>query len=312
MKFFTQLIITSFVLMNLSTVSAQAVAITPAVIELSGARGETVSTNIALSNISEQTETYYLSMLKFEPKDETGSPQFIPAEIDNEGLPEWVRFPERVVTISPSATSTISIDIAIPSDVESGSYFAAVVASESSAEIDSNVVVESMTATLLMLTIEGENEENLAIAEFTSSGTTNRLPIEFTYTVQNQGNVYLQPIGMIRVYDLLGKEVTAFPVNTAGGRILPMTNRVYEAEWTRNKIVGDGFMDEVTNEWKNFGLGRYKAELELTYGSDQTIVTQKTVFWIIPWHLFLIAMIFGSILLVATVLREKIAQAIVR
>lgn len=302
--------ILTVVLQTLPTGFAQAVASSPAVVELSGARGETVTTTIALSNTSEESETYYLSTLKFTAVDEQGTPGFVPYQVDHSGLAEWVRLPESSITVAPGATSALAIDIVIPADVASGTHTAAIIASQSELIEEADVILESQTATLLLLTVTGETNEVAQIVSFDVGGWSNRLPIEFAWTIQNQGNVFVKPFGYIRVYDWLGKEVASLPVNSAGGRVLPMTNREFAEVWERSDSVGTDFMSEVTNEWNNFGIGRYKAELELVYGETDQIIIAKTSFWIIPWHLILLAMIAGTVLLGATLLRDKIAEAI--
>lgn len=289
--------------------SAQAVAIAPAVIELEGERGQVLSFEIAVGNVADETETYYLSTLKFDAANETGSPNFIPYAVDHSGLAEWIRIPESQISIPPDNISTLIINLAIPADVPSGGYYAAIVASRSPDLIDANVMVQAQTAALVLLTITGESIEQAALLDFSGPGLVNRLPVDFEYRIQNQGNVHLKPTGSIRVYDLFGSEVASLNANQDGGRVLPSSTRAYQASWVQSESVGSGFWNELTNEWQNFGLGRYSAELELEYTSGQ-ILKAQTVFWIIPWRLIIVAILIMLILVSTTLVRHKIARKI--
>ncbi|MBU0531512.1 MAG: hypothetical protein ABIG32_01620 [Candidatus Uhrbacteria bacterium] len=287
----------------------QAMAIAPAVIELEGERGQVLSFEIAVGNLANETETYHLSTLKFEATSETGSPGFIPYEVDHSGLAEWIRIPESQISVPPDGISTLNINIAIPDDVPSGGYYAAIVASRSAGSIGANVIVQAQTAALVLLTVTGESTEQAALLDLTGPGSTNRLPADFAYRIQNQGNVHLQPTGSIKIYDLFGSEVASVNANPDGGRVLPGSTRSYQVIWSRSDSVGTGFFNEIANEWNNFGLGRYKAELELEYTPGQ-ILKMQTVFWIMPWRLICVSILVVLVLVLATSLRSKITRKI--
>jgi len=287
--------------------STQAVAIAPAVIELEGERGQVLNFEIAVGNLANENETYYLSTLKFDAASESGSPNFIPYEVDHSGLPEWILLPEKTINVPPDGISSLIINIAIPNDVPSGGYYAAIVASRSPEQVDANVAVQAQTAALVLLTVTGESKEQAALLDFVGPGSTNRLPIDFEYRIQNQGNVHLTPSGYIKVYDIFGGETATINVNQDGGRVLPNSTRTYQATWIQSESVGSGFINELTNEWQNFGLGRYKAEFELEYAPGQVLKAQ-TAFWIIPWRLITVSIMVMLILVFASLMRARIAQ----
>lgn len=287
--------------------TVEAATVSPATVDLVASRGENIDQEIVIHNPSIETETYTLSTIKFEASEQAGVPKFISYEEDHSGLAEWIKFPESMVTIGPGQMATVALNIAVPADIESGGYYAAVLVSEAGEA--GNVSVESKTAVLFLLTVEGENIYQAEILEFETSGWANRLPIDFSFRMQNQGNVHLIPNGQIMIRDIFGTPVAGIPVNEQLSRVLPMSTREFTTSWIRNEVANNGFFDEMNNEWVNFGLGRYKATLELELDNGE-IVQEETIFWIFPWHLALLAFVVLDILIAATILRRKLARKI--
>ncbi len=287
--------------------ATQAATVSPATVDLIANRGESINQEMIIHNSSDQTRIYSLSTIKFESSEEPGVPKFIPYEEDHTGLAEWIKFPERTVEVDPGQTATLALTIAVPSDIEAGGYYAAVLVSEAGEA--GNVSVEAKIAVLFFLTVEGENSYKAEILEFETKGWTNRLPVDFSFRMQNQGNVHLIPIGQIVVRDFFGTPVAGIPVNEELSRVLPMSTREFTASWIRNEVTKSGFFEEMNNEWINFGLGRYKATLELKLDNGET-VQADSVFWIFPWQLALLAFVILNILIAVTVLRKKLALRI--
>jgi hypothetical protein len=101
----------------------------------------------------------------------------------------------------------------------------------------------------------------------------------FKFQLQNIGNQPLDPKGEIRIYDRRGEEVASVNVNNEG------------------KVVSPDKTNQLASVWGAVsGFGRYKAVLDVTYGSQQVASVQDaTYFWVIPWKQLLIVSIIALV-----------------
>ncbi len=67
----------------------------------------------------------------------------------------------------------------------------------------------------------------------------------------------------------------------------------------------DASSSEWSKEWHNFAFGRYTAELAVTYGSTNKLITAKTSFWVIPWMVTLAGL---AVLVIALLLLKVLVQ----
>ena len=256
-------------------------------------------------NTTDQEKVYYLSTLNFSAADEAGAPEFINPASGLTDLANWINFPEKEIIVPAEGTVSVVLTISVPKDVTAGTYHAAIVASDYPTSESENVIVVSQVASLVFLEVEGDYTRNAAILDFKTDQWTNSMPVSFSFRIQNQGDVYLKPTGLINVTSLFGKVVGHLSVNNDGGRILPRSTREYQAVWQRAESVGDGFWNELKNEWQNFGLGRYRADLIVDYEGSQPLET-SVYFWIIPWHLLLVSLSVVVLMLVISRLKIRI------
>ena len=185
---------------------AFAAAVSPATLELSGRRGESVQAEVTVLNASAQPETFFLTMMRAVPRDETGEPRFLPADPSHPGLPEWIAAP---ASVSVPAQSRVSVPfiVAIPNDIPSGGYYAALMLSPAprAAVLGSGASIEANVAVLVLLTVEGETMQRLALLDFTSplrGALVSTIHGPFAWRVQNQGNVHMAPTGTVTVRDV--------------------------------------------------------------------------------------------------------------
>ena len=129
-----------------------AFGLSPSLIEEEGYRGEVMEKTITLINTSSSSQTYYLDVLGFEPKEEEGIPVF-----DFQAQPimaSWFAFPENPVSVTAKTKREIPITIAIPADAPSGTFYLAVTVSPAPEEIISRgTSVQAKTAVLFFLTV---------------------------------------------------------------------------------------------------------------------------------------------------------------
>ncbi len=276
---------------------ALAFAIAPTTLNLSGKRGETIEDSIAVINDGSAEQTFTLGALKFAPS-ESSTPSFIPFETDHSGLPEWIAFPIKTVTIPASTKVDVPFAITIPQDVPSGTVYAAITVSASkSNDIATNgATISAKMASLLFVTVEGETIERLALLDFSATSATGLKSLEmarsFGFRVQNQGNVTSVPIGTITLVDAFGRTFASQPINEEHGRVLPMTTRSFSGSIGPNPV---GFVETVRSQIANFAIGPVTATLTVVAGTRT--LTKSFVYWMVPLHLILTAAMAVAILL---------------
>ena len=291
-----------------------AFGLSPSLIEEEGYRGEVMEKTITLINTSSSSQTYYLDVLGFEPKEEEGIPVF-----DFQAQPimaSWFAFSENPLVVQAQNTKEIKVTIAIPADIPSATYYLAVTISPAPEEIISQgASVQAKTAVLFFVTVLGEGEsQNVALLDFFSEAPLSSLgPEKFIFRLQNQGTIMAAPTGTIIVRDVFGRRAADLEANGTGGRLLPGKNRTYEVPWQMIKI--DSFLDRVFEQWRHFRLGPYTADLYLSYGNQEEI--KDTIrFWIIPWHAFLslgiLLSMFSAIFVTKNFLRLFVATPLER
>ncbi|MFH1315477.1 MAG: hypothetical protein ABIH67_03720 [Candidatus Uhrbacteria bacterium] len=297
-------------LMIASVKSASAMALAPAMIESDVQAGQVIEQEIGFINTSSQTEIYNLSTLKFEAGDEQGSPLFVPYDQDHSGLPEWIAFPENQIEVASGQVSTMTISIAVPNDASAGGHYAAIIASVAGVSEQDNVNISTQVASLVLLNVQGSATVQANLIDFIGPKWVNRLPTLFQVRIQNQGDVHIKPQGTITINDTFGAKMATLDLNLENGRILPGSSRQFDAQWLRVVSEKKGFFEEIKNEWNNFGLGRYTAELELHYNDNSEPLTSSITFWIIPWHLGLVAVFIAVLMLLISRIKINLRKKV--
>jgi len=64
------------------------------------------------------------------------------------------------------------------------------------------------------------------------------------------------------------------------------------------KNIFSGFFEELQNEWNNFALGRFSANLFLLFGQAQPQTMEKNLnFWVIPWRVIICFLIVLAVMI---------------
>jgi hypothetical protein len=146
-------------------------------------------------------------------------------------------------------------------------------------EAEAAAAADLLPTVLVNLTIRDQSVEKAQLVSFTSARNIyTRLPVEFNAVVKNTGNVPLSPAGVVYLYNRRQQEVASLRIEST------------------EPIPPDGTA-EYPLRWNTLGtLGKYKARLELGYGSAGTRELQDTIYlWLLPLP-FLIG--FGAVVAV--------------
>ncbi|PIS42858.1 MAG: hypothetical protein COT24_01390 [Candidatus Kerfeldbacteria bacterium CG08_land_8_20_14_0_20_40_16] len=305
------IIITAIVLIGVGLAGAvKAITLIPPSLEFGLIPGQTQKTEIKLFNETTAEINLYTKVVNFVAKDDTGEPDFLFEGPFDEGLSAWVDVQPGPIALEPGQRVSVPITVNPPLDAEAGGHYAAVFFTENPPEASGPGVIRvaSSIGTLLLTQVEGEIVKQGSLAGFTTASGQkflNRLPIDFIVRFQNDGNVHLRPTGTITITSTFGNTAATLEVNPSKGAALPEQIRKFEAVWEKGQVkettgnAWTSFWKELGNEWRNFAFGRYKANLNLTFGSasDQQ-TTATTCFWVFPWRVILI----GAIVLLVVIL----------
>jgi len=296
---------------------ASAVTISPILFDLSMDPGQVKQGVILVQNDTNQTQTYYASTQNFVGKGEEGQQEFL-TEKETTGLASWIKLESDSVTLDPGKSAEFKWVINLPKNAEPGGHYAAVFfAMQPKDEKGTSVGIGGRTGALFLVNVSGNIRESANIESFRimndadtdkakPTSLINSLPAYFETRIKNTGSVHLMPEGNIVIKNIFGNTVGTVSVNPTKGRVLPDGIRKYRTMWgSKDTIEGNGFFAGLKREWKGFAIGRYTAELDAKYGTQNQSLKASVSFWILPWRIILLALILLVALLLGLKLYNK-------
>lgn len=292
---------------SIHTRSVYAVTMSPVRAELAANPGQEILSKFIITNEELGTNTFYLLAQNFNAKDESGTPVFSPKK---DGLASWMHLPE-TLTLGPREQRVVEYSVAIPPDTEPGGYFTGIFASSAppTEKEDGTIAIGSQVGTLVLLRVNGTITEGVDILEFKTKDRKlfSSLPVDFYFRFQNSGESWVKPIGDLIIKNTTGTTSKVIAANPDGSNVLPKSIRRFDVSWLTNtgKDVQDkhaerppeaplGYWNKVKYQWKYFALGRYTANLSLTYNNDSSTTKRAHAsFWVVPWHFLSIAIPAG-------------------
>lgn len=281
----TRRIFFSSIALALIPFSASAASISPAMIDLKAGRGETISSEFTVINTGAAEQKYFLDTVSFTSKDETGTPKFFENGNGND-LAKWIQFPSAEISVPARSKAVVPFQVIVPSDVTAGNHEAAITVSRAPSDIvaTNGAIIEAKTALLVFLTIKGETIKQVSLLDFIDSLSNqwrSELSGNFSYRIQNQGNVYAVPNGTIELKDLFGRVLLKADANPTGGRILPNSTRKFEVG------IGNaqkGLFQRIKTQIRTFSIGPITSELSLQLGEGFKPIRAQATFWYIPYE----------------------------
>lgn len=202
-----------------------------------------------------------------------------PYSLKNYLKPELTEF-----TLAHGEKMLLPVEISIPQGIEPGGLYGSVLISSS--PLDKRLEEEKEKAKgqvqligrigcLFFVRINGEVDEKGFLEKFDTSNSKKFYqegPISFSISYRNEGNVHLNPYGLIEIKNLLGKKIGEIEIDPYFA--MPKSLRYREVKWERG-----------------LGLGIYTATLSLNRGYQDIIDTTKISFWILPWKIILLVFV---------------------
>lgn len=279
-----------------------ALTVSPAKLELSADPGDKIIGIITLISNEGERVSYYTSFERLEVVGIWGEPKFTG---EKTGLATWIEISPSKITLEPRERKEVSFSIQIPEDAQPGGHYAAIFFG--TAPPEGGVGIATRMAVLVLLRVSGEVIESGEILNFRAEKKVfNYLPVNFSFNLKNTGTVHLKPEGEIVIKNIFGKTAEILPVNREGYNALPNSERVFSASWLpKSEIKGEGFLAGLKKERAGFGLGYYKAILDLKFGEKGT-AQASFGFWIIPWRILVVSILILAVLLLLIVKGIKV------
>ncbi len=284
--------------------AVRAITVIPPSFEKTTDPNQTITTSVMLFNESTATSTFTTSTGNFTTKDEKGTPEYLP-ETNQDGLAGWITVEKGPFTLLPGQRMEIPVTIKIPANADPGGHYADLYFNEEHAPTDANtsgVIVNVKVGLNILLRVTGDVSESAQLTSFAATnGKSNfsRLPVSFTARILNNGNIHVRPIGTLTVRNLFGGTTVTIPFNATQAAVLPVSARKFDIVWDRATPSGTStFFSEFKNEWKNFALGPYTADLALSYGlQNDKLIAGSYKFFVFPWHVMTLGLVLVVMLL---------------
>ena len=272
--------------------------------------GEIWKSSIKIINNSPKEINIYVQALDFQGEKESGEVKFLQAKEKNADgsspfFSQWIVLEEKEFMLLPFASQEIPFIIDVPDNASPGGHYAALLAGTAPPASDisgSSIKISSLLTSLILLNVKGDVEERGIIREFSSNKRFyQNEKIDFTVRFENLGNIHLQPRGDIKIYNQFDEFKDKILINhdTDFGNVLPKNIRKWNFEWEGAKNLLD--------------MGRYRAELILTYGQNEKQTIDQTIyFWVIFIKplVILSSIILFIIFLVIIIIRSYVKRAV--
>jgi hypothetical protein len=285
---------TGYLILNTSFANAQTsrgFTVSPPSLKFSLKPGERTERKIKITNQSAEKMDFSVYIEDFVVTNKEGTPELLPPGTlpqNRYAASTWSTALPDSFSLGPGKSVTVSLYIQVPENASPGGrYFA--VAFKPLSGLGTNgagAAVNTVIGTLIYLTIEGAIQENARMVAFSAPAFLEFGPVEFLTEIRNLGNLHLAPRAVIKVRNLLGKEVFSFSLDNLN--IFPGTARIYKNSWEQKWL-----------------LGRYTASLTGYYGQNNALLAAQTIFWVIPYRLILIILLALTIITLVLVYLKK-------
>lgn len=243
-------------------------SITPVVIDQKAKARDIIQASLTITNKSNRKLNLYPAVNDLHP--ETGEQSFSSAQNADDleaSLARWIELSRGVIDLGPGEEKTIPFVIRVSQNAAPGSYHA-LISFASGSTRDSAEAAGDLATAAVNLEVQADIKEIMQLNKFTTDNIVfTGDDVLFNYQLQNIGNQDLRPKGEIRIYDRKGEEIASLEVNGEGKNVSP------------DQVA------QLASVWNGAaGFGRFKALLNVDYGSAQTAsVSDSVYFWVIPW-----------------------------
>ncbi len=279
-----QLVLSAFILfLALSfphDVQGAGFAVTPMLQEITLEPGESSALyETEISNETNETTTFEVSVIDFGSLDESGGVAFLGAagELERKyALASWMQPEASEITVAPAEKRSVKVRIENRDNLSPGGHYGALIFKNTGLpKADTpNVAINQIFASLVFVKKTGGAIYDLRLASVDVPGSHFSFPAQVTPRFENTGNVHVTPRGEVRVLDPFGRSVFRGILNEGSVLLLPETFREYPIK--------------VFSLKKAIFPGVYTYELDYRYDGKEVVETEVVQRFTVP-PLFLLA-----------------------
>jgi hypothetical protein len=299
----------SFIFVGLNT-EVNAVSVSPPTYYLDLENGQSKTESLKIfGDVSDPADTtLYIAPFVMVKEGQRSDRQFLEPNPDNNNeVANWIELSQTTVEVGPNTEVEIPWTITSQGTAECGTNLAAIIVSQEPFDSDEEtprVDIGGRVAAQVHVDVESkegdscdDNTVDLNAESFNvESIFYNYDGTEFTTVLRNDGNLISRaPKGFITVKGL-GEDIQV-PFNEENVDVYPNSSRIFEEKWIDSEYPSEGsIVEQIAYEITNLRIGRYTAQLGVTNNVDSQIIAEDS-FWIIPWRLILLILLFLSIVI---------------
>lgn len=262
----------------------------PPRVEITVNPGEIITKEIKIRNESNVEKSIETFLRDFIVTDDLGTPLQLEKVVDQSSnrwtASSWIQVSPAVYKLKPGETKSLVLTIMAPDDALPGGHYGMVLHTSSNdiSLTQSGAAVQINVGSLIYITVPGDITQNASIKQFTAPKFSEYGPINFKTIITNLSDLHITPAGAINIYNTFG--LKSAQINLDNTNIFPSTSREFLNTLNRKLM-----------------LGRYKAQINATYGTAGQLLTATIFFWVIPYKL--IALLLAIILIIFLIIKLK-------
>lgn len=264
----------------------------PGKIELFMESGQSVTHELYITNRTGQTMKFKIGLEDFSgSRNPSETVVLLGDEKSPYSLKDYIKPEAEEFVLKSKQRIILPVKISIPLDAEPGGLYGTVLVSTVPAgekegiepeKVKGGAVTITRLGALVFVRVKGDVREDGMLKKFSAEEKKffKSGPIPFEILFENNGNVHLNPYGIIEIKNIFGARVGEVKVDP--WFVMPDSLRLREVKWDRD-----------------FLFGYYTAELKINRGYNDIIDEASAGFWVVPWKIVLagVAVLFIALFL---------------
>jgi len=200
-------------------------------------------------------------------------------------LKDYIKPEATEFTLKHGQRMVLPVTISIPQDAEPGGLYGVILVStnppraigqteKDQATGQMNII--SRLGTLVFVRVNGDVKEDGRLTEIKAGKQNQKFyeqgPITFSLYYENNGNVSVNPYGILEIKNILGKKIDEVEVKPFFA--MPDSLRLREVKWNKEML-----------------FGRYTVTAQINRGYENIIDTKSVTIWVIPWKIVAVGIV---------------------
>lgn len=243
----------------------------PGKVELQIAPGDSIQTELLITNRLGSTKTFLLSVEDVAGSDDPNTTVVLLG--DDRGpytLKDYISLPQKQIVIENGERVRVPVTVALPPDAEPGGFYGSVLVSVASESDDdqenaARSVLISRIGTLFFVTTPGDKSSEGELLSFKTIGDKSVYangPVNFSLLFENTGTTHLNPYGELSITNIMGQEVGFIELDPWFS--LPASMRSRDIAWDRGSL-----------------FGKYTATVKINRGYEDIIDNESYTFYVL-------------------------------